>query len=301
VEELNDNEFETGDLRVDMAEAMDDLQEGVERVNEIHEANNAAPKTSDKEKVTSKFDFDEDTLMGEAGASTAEGEGATEGEQAQGAEDDGDSNMDDWNEDEHAPNIWKEVEAAWKKLSKSSKNKNTKSDWIRKNVEARKLVSTEEHHKSRSREKAVARATKHKQERAQKKRAEVHNEQKGSKEPTAETTTDTVRKTQVWLLEFEIARVRKYAEECMKNMAAVIKGIEGASTSEYGKKAQGDESDVTIVKLHAKMCQGPMEIEALAAGGKLLACVGETEDGESEELTEWQEHEGKSYCRPTMS
>jgi hypothetical protein len=54
-------------------------------------------------------------------------------------------------------------------------------------------------------------------------------------------------------------------------------------------KAQGDEAEVTIVKLHAKMCQGLRGIEALAAGGKTLACVGETEDGESEELTEWQE------------
>jgi hypothetical protein len=44
---------------------------------------------------------------------------------------------------------------------------------------------------------------------------------------------------------------------------------------------------VAIVKLHAKMCQGPTEIEALTAGGELLACVGDTDDGEAEELSEW--------------
>ena len=85
------------------------------------------------------------------------------------------------------------------------------------NVEARKLVCMEEHRKSRSREKAVARADKKKKERAQKKRAEMQKEAKEPEEPAAEATTDTVRKTQVWLLEFEIARVRKYADECMKN------------------------------------------------------------------------------------
>jgi hypothetical protein len=74
-EELNEKELETGDLRADMAEAMDDLQKGMARVNEIHEVNNAAPNPPpDKEKVTIKFDFDEDTLMGEAGVSAAEGE-----------------------------------------------------------------------------------------------------------------------------------------------------------------------------------------------------------------------------------
>ena len=50
----------------------------------------------------------------------------------------------------------------------------------------------------------------------------------------------------------------------MKNVATAITGMEEVSTFEYGKKAQGDESEVTIVKLHAKMCQGLMEIEALA-------------------------------------
>jgi hypothetical protein len=43
-EEINEKELETGDLRVDMAEAMDDLQEGMVGVTEIKEANNAAPK-----------------------------------------------------------------------------------------------------------------------------------------------------------------------------------------------------------------------------------------------------------------
>jgi hypothetical protein len=97
-EELNEKELETGDLRADMAEAMDDLQKGMTRVNEIHEENNAAPKPPDKAKVAFG-----DALMGEAGASAAEGD--TEGEQTQGAEEEGDSNMGDWDEDEHAPNI----------------------------------------------------------------------------------------------------------------------------------------------------------------------------------------------------
>jgi hypothetical protein len=55
----------------------------------------------------------------------------------------------------------------------------------------------EEHRKSRARENAVARANKHKQGRAQKKRAEMQNEPKEPKEPAAEATTDTARKTQV--------------------------------------------------------------------------------------------------------
>jgi hypothetical protein len=147
----------------------------------------------------------------------------------------------------------------------------------------------EEHRKSRSREKAMARANTKKKERAQKKRAEMQNEPEDPKEPAVEATTDTVRKTQLWLLEFEIARVRKYADECMKNVATAITGMEEVSTSEYGKMAQGDESEVTIVKLHARVCQALVGIDALVAGGKILACVGETEEGESEELTEWQE------------
>jgi hypothetical protein len=53
----------------------------------------------------------------------------------------------------------------------------------------------------------------------------------------------------------------------MKNVATVITGMEEVTTFQYGKKAQGDESEVTIVKLHAKMCQGMIGIEALAAGG----------------------------------
>ena len=36
--------------------------------------------------------------------------------------------MDDWNEGEHAPNIRKEVDAAWNKLSQTAKNKNIKSE-----------------------------------------------------------------------------------------------------------------------------------------------------------------------------
>jgi hypothetical protein len=46
--------------------------------------------------------------------------------------------------------------------NKVTKQKNTKSEWVSKNVEARKLMCMEEHHKSRSREKAVARADKKK-------------------------------------------------------------------------------------------------------------------------------------------
>jgi hypothetical protein len=107
-----------------MAEAMDDLQEGMARVTEIHEAYNAAPRPVG---VTCRFDFpDEDTAMGEARASAAEGD--TEGGKTQEAEDDGGANMNDWNEGEHAPNIRKEVEKAWSKLSKVAKQKNTKAN-----------------------------------------------------------------------------------------------------------------------------------------------------------------------------
>jgi hypothetical protein len=105
--------------------------------------------------------------------------------------------------------------AKWRRPGASCRGrvnkKKTKIEWISKNVEARKLVSMEEHRKSRSCAKAVARADKKKQERAQIKRAEMQKEQKQPEGPAAEATTDTVRKTQVWLLEFEIARVRKYA------------------------------------------------------------------------------------------
>jgi hypothetical protein len=76
----------------------------------------------------------------------------------------------------------------------------------------------------------------------------------------------------------------------MKNVATAIKEMDEITTSQYGMKAQGEEGEVTIVKLHAKMCQqGLKGIEALMVGAKILACVGETEDGESEELTEWLE------------
>jgi hypothetical protein len=68
-----------------------------------------------------------------------------------------------------------------------------------------------------------------------------------------------------------------------------IKGTEGVTTHEYAKKVQGDESGVIIVKMHAKMCQGPTETEALTAGGKFLACVGDTDDGDTGDLQEWRE------------
>jgi hypothetical protein len=86
------------------------------------------------------------------------------------------------------------------------------------------------------------------------------------------------------LLGFEIARVRKYTDECMKNVATAIKGMTEVTTFQYGMKEQ---DEVAVVKLHAKMCQGLKGIEALTAGAKILACVGEADDGESEELTEW--------------
>jgi hypothetical protein len=75
----------------------------------------------------------------------------------------------------------------------------------------------------------------------------------------------------------------------MKNAATAIKEMDEVTTFQYGMKAQGEEGEVAVVKLHAKMCQGLKGIEALTAGAKILACVGETEDGESEELTEWLE------------
>jgi hypothetical protein len=106
-----------------------------------------------------------------------------------------------------------------------------------------------------------------------------------------------------------------------------IKEMHEVTTAQYGMKAQGEEGEVAAVKLQAKTtpcaekgqlrgtkhctqlrsnnknlwfffwpfwvqgvrCQGLKGIEALTAGGEILACVGETEDGESEELTEWLE------------
>jgi hypothetical protein len=55
---------------------------------------------------------------------------------------------------------------------------------------------------------------------------------------------------------------------------------------QYGMK---ERDEVAVVKLHAKMCQGLKEIEALTAGAQVLTCVGETEDGGGEELHEWRE------------
>jgi hypothetical protein len=173
-------------------------------VNENSEASNDTPKPDAQSKgVTFKFGFDVD--MEETGASGAEDD--TEGEQAKG---DTDANVSDWNEEEQTPTIRGEVEKAWSNLTKSSRTKNTKSEWIRKNVAARKLVCMEEHRKERSRAQAVARADKKKQDRVQMKRAEMQKEQEKEQPeaPAAAATVDTVRKTQVWLLVFEIARAR---------------------------------------------------------------------------------------------
>jgi hypothetical protein len=77
-----------------MAEAMDDLQEGMARVTEIQETNNAVPRPLGKDKGTFRFSTSPTKIrrweMGEAGASAAEGD--TEGEQTQEAEGDGDLN-----------------------------------------------------------------------------------------------------------------------------------------------------------------------------------------------------------------
>jgi hypothetical protein len=85
-----------------------------------------------------KFRFEFDVKMEETGASGAEED--TEGEQAQEAEGDADVNMSDWNEGEHAPTIRSEVEKAWSKLPRASKQTNKK----RANGSARmwKLVSS---------------------------------------------------------------------------------------------------------------------------------------------------------------
>jgi hypothetical protein len=172
-------------------------------------------------------------------------------------------------------------------LGEQSK-KNTKSEWVSKNVAAKKPVCMEEHRKDRSRAQAVARADKKKQERLQRKRAEMQKEQEKEQPeaPAAAATTDTVRKTQVWLLEFEIARVRTYTEACVMDVATAVNGMTAVTNFQYGMKERGE---VAVVKLHAKMCQGLKGIEALTAGAQVLTCVGETEDGGGEELHEWRE------------
>jgi hypothetical protein len=184
---------------------IDDLSEGMAGVNENSEASTETPEPKNKG-VT----FGSDVDMQETEASGAEDD--TGGEQA---EDDTDANMSDWNEDEHTLAIRGEVEKAWSKLPKASRAKNTKSEWVSKNVEAKKLVCMEEHRKDRSRAQAVARADKKKQERLKRRRAEMQKEQEKEQPeaPAAAATTETVRKTQVWLLEFEIARVRGRARK----------------------------------------------------------------------------------------
>jgi hypothetical protein len=77
----------------------------------------------DKEKVTIKFDFDEDTLMGEAGVSAAEGETPRASKPRVPRKRETRTWMIGMRT--NAPNIRKEVDAAWSKLSKSAKNKNT--------------------------------------------------------------------------------------------------------------------------------------------------------------------------------
>jgi hypothetical protein len=42
----------------------------------------------------------------------------------------------------------------------------------------------------------------------------------------------------LWLLEFEIARVRQRVEECMKEVYAAIKDMEEVTTYEYAKMVQ---------------------------------------------------------------
>jgi hypothetical protein len=78
----------------------------------------------------------------------------------------------------------------------------------------------------------------------------------------------------------------------MREVAVAINGMEEVLTHVYAnnaKKVQGGEGEVAVVKMHTKMCQGPAEIEALTAGGKILACVGDTDAGDTEELTDWME------------
>jgi hypothetical protein len=97
------------------------------RVNEASEANNETPKPDAESKgVTFRFGFDVE--MGETGALGAGAEDDTEGEQAQEAEDDADVNMSDWNEEEHAPTIRGEVEKAWSKLPRASKQKTPRAN-----------------------------------------------------------------------------------------------------------------------------------------------------------------------------
>ena len=136
-ETLSANELASGDLRMAVTTAhIGDLAEGMASVNENSEASNETPKPDAQSKgVTFKFGFDVD--MEETEASGAEDD--TEGEQEQ-VKDDTDANMSDWNEEEQTPTIRGEVEKAWSKLTKSSKSKNTKSEWVSKNVAARKLV-----------------------------------------------------------------------------------------------------------------------------------------------------------------
>jgi hypothetical protein len=150
-------------------------------------------------------------------------------------------------------------------------------------------VSKEEHRKVKARERAVERANAKKQERARKKREEAAKSQKEDNAPEVEVATDTVRRTQLWFLEYEIARMREHVDARMKKMSAAISRMDEVLTHDYAKLLHGSDNEVAIVKMHAKMCQGPMEVEALTAGGCILTCVGDTDDGDIEEQTEWKE------------
>jgi hypothetical protein len=54
------------------------------------------------------------------------------------------------------------------------------------------------------------------------------------------------------------------------SVATAINGMMAVTDFQYGIKEQ---DEVAVVELHAKMCQGLKEIEALTAGAQVLACV----------------------------
>jgi hypothetical protein len=157
-------------------------------VSENGEASNETPEPKSKG-VTSGADEEMHSAEEDSGAEGSGAEEDTEGVQAEG---DTDANMSDWNEAEHTVPIGREVEKAWSKLPKASRAKNTKSEWVSKNVAAKKLVFKEEHRKERLRAQKVARADKKKQGRLQRKRTEQQNEQKQEQpeEPAAASRND---------------------------------------------------------------------------------------------------------------
>jgi hypothetical protein len=149
MEVLTDEQRESGELKADLAAAVNDLEEGMSRVNATQQ------EDSELQKATVTFAGDKDAEMEEA--TEAEVDAQMHGVEADA---DQDEKMTEWDQDTLEPEIKNRVKEMWGKLPNKTKRKNTKSDWIRQNVQANKQVAMEEDRKTQMRVRAKERANK---------------------------------------------------------------------------------------------------------------------------------------------